>query len=360
MYKERIEELRSMMRSRGWDAVIITGSDPHGSEYPAERWKQVQWLTGFTGEAGDVVVTLEHAGLWTDTRYFIQALQQLEGSGVELHRMRVPEQVPIPQWLAAYFEGEDEVTFAVDGLCVAKDFAAEIKARQADAFRACHIVSIPNLLDAVWEDRPGVPQTPVFQVDPGESRIERLGRIRDWLAARKVDYLLLSSLDDIAWTLNVRASDIEFNPLVISFLLVGPETADWFVIKGPVEDGQTASAFAALKEDGVNLRYYEEIEIALSDIDGSVAAGGLNYHLSSLLGASRLVEIPSPVQGWKAVKNETEIAGMRRAHFADGLAMEQFLYWLEKSIEGDRAVSEWDAAVKLGQLRAEIPGYHSG
>lgn len=357
MYKERIEELRSMMRSRGWDAVIITGSDPHGSEYPAERWKQVQWLTGFTGEAGDVVVTLEHAGLWTDTRYFIQALQQLEGSGVELHRMRVPEQVPIPQWLAAYFEGEDEVTFAVDGLCVAKDFAAEIKARQADAFRACHIVSIPYLLDAVWEDRPGVPQTPVFQVDPGESRIERLGRIRDWLAARKVDYLLLSSLDDIAWTLNVRASDIEFNPLVISFLLVGPETADWFVIKGPVEDGQTASAFSALKEDGVNLRYYEEIEIALSDIDGSVAAGGLNYHLSSLLGASRLVEIPSPVQGWKAVKNETEIGGMRRAHFADGLAMEKFLYWLEKSIEGDRAVSEWDAAVKLGQLRAEIPGY---
>ena len=356
-YSERIEELRVMMRSRGWDAVILTGSDPHGSEYPAERWKQVQWLTGFTGEAGDVVVTLDHAGLWTDTRYFIQAVHQLAGTGVELHKMRVPEQVPIPEWLAAHFAGETEVTFAVDGLCVDKEFATEVKAQQTAAFRACHMVSIPNLMDALWEDRPAIPQTPVFQVDPGESRIERLGRLRDWIAASGVDYVLLNAMDDIAWTLNVRASDIEYNPLVISFLLVGQETADWFVLKGPVEDAQTEESFAALREDGVTVRYYEEIEIALSDIDGSVAAGGLNYHLSALLGPDRLVELPLPVAGWKAVKNPVEIAGMRRSHFVDGMAMETFLYWLEKSLQNDRAVSEWDAAVKLGQLRAEIPEY---
>lgn len=357
VYASRIEGLRSMMRSRGWDAVIITGSDPHGSEYPAERWKQVQWLTGFTGEAGDVVVTLDHAGLWTDTRYFIQALQQLDGTGVELHKMRVPEQIPIPEWLAAHFEGETEVTFTVDGLCVDKAFAAEIKACQTAAFRACHIVSIPNLLDAEWHDRPLIPQTPIFQVDPGESRLERLGRLRDWLASESIDYVLLSSLDDIAWTLNVRASDIEYNPLVISFLLVGQDSADWFVLKEPVEDPLSEETFAALREDGVQLRYYEEIEIALSDVEGSVAAGGLNYHLSAILGGSRLVELPSPVQKWKAVKNSAEIAGMRRAHFADGLAMEQFLYWLEKSLDLGRSVSEWDAAVKLGQLRSEIPQY---
>ena len=171
-----------MMRSRGWDAVVLTGSDPHGSEYPAERWKCVQWLTGFTGEAGDVVVTLDHAGLWTDTRYFIQAVQQLQGTGVELHKMRVPEQVPIPQWLAQHFADEDEVFVALDGLCVSSEFVAEIKAAGAAGEgavvaadgqdstatgksygsngTAVHIVSIPNLIDAIWEDRPQIPQTP--------------------------------------------------------------------------------------------------------------------------------------------------------------------------------------------------------
>ena len=204
IYSSRIEELRTLMRNRGWDAVVFTGSDPHGSEYPAERWKCVQWLTGFTGEAGDVVITLDHAGLWTDTRYFIQAVQQLEGTGVQLHKMRVPEQIPIPEWLQAAFEGENEVYFALDGLCVGSDFASRIKSLQNERGRACHMVSIPNLADAIWEDRPGIPQTPIFTVDPGESRIARLGRIRDFIAAVGADYILLNSLDDIAWTLTTR------------------------------------------------------------------------------------------------------------------------------------------------------------
>ena len=115
-YSARIKALREMMRRRGWDAVILTGSDPHASEYPAPRWKQVEWLFGFTGEAGDLVITDDHAGLWTDTRYFIQAVQQLRGTGIELHKMRVPEQVPIPEWLADRFARKDGVVVAVDGL----------------------------------------------------------------------------------------------------------------------------------------------------------------------------------------------------------------------------------------------------
>ena len=357
IYSERIAQLRTMMRSRGWDAVLLTGSDPHGSEYPAERWKCVQWLTGFTGEAGDVVVTLDHAGLWTDTRYFIQANQQLEGTGVELHKMRVREQVPIPEWIKQKFAGENEVYIALDGLCVAADFAREIKSGLNAGGAACHLVSIPNLIDAIWPDRPGIPQTPIFTVDPGESRIERLGRLRDWIAEKGVDYVLLSALDDIAWTLNVRASDIEYNPLVISFLLVGAESADWFVLKEEIEDEGSEKTFAELREDGTFLRYYEEAEIALSEVDGSVAADGLNYHLSALSGPSRLVEGASPVQAWKAVKNSIEIGGMRDCHLQDGLAMVRFLHWLERCIQNDRAISEWDAAVKLGQLRSSIPGY---
>ena len=359
VYADRIGQLRAMMRSRGWDAVILTGSDPHGSEYPAERWKCVQWLTGFTGEAGDVVVTLDHAGLWTDTRYFIQAVQQLEGTGVELHKMRVPEQVPIPQWLAQKFDGESEVYLALDGLCVGFGQAREIKAALNAKNAACHIVSIPDLLDAIWPDRPSIPQTPIFTVDPGECRIERLGRLRDFIAEKGVDYILLSALDDIAWTLNVRASDIEYNPLVISFLLVGPETAEWFVQRGEIEDAGTEKTLAELREDGIFVRYYEETEIALSELDGNVAAdtATLNYHLCSLIGPARLVDTPSPVQAWKAVKNPIEIGGFRDCHLQDGLAMVRFLHWLERCIENEHPVSEWDAAVKLGQLRAELPGY---
>lgn len=358
-YSDRIERLRAMMRSRGWDAVLITGCDPHGSEYPAERWKCVQWLTGFTGEAGDVVVTLDHAGLWTDTRYFIQAVQQLEGTGVELHKMRVPEQVPIPQWLSGRYGNESEVYIALDGLCTGFGFAREIKAALNARGTACHLVSVPNLLDAIWTDRPDIPQTPVFTVDPGEKRIDRLGRLRDWIAENDADYALLSSLDDIAWILNVRASDIEYNPLVISYLLVGPESADWFVLKGEIEDDGTEETLAELREDGVFVRYYEEAEIALSEVDGSVATdtATLNYHLASLVGQARLIDLPSPVQGWKAVKNSIESEGMQACHLQDGVAMVRFLHWLERCIAADRTVSEWDAAVKLGQLRAEIPGY---
>jgi len=359
LYASRIEELREMMRSHGWDAVVLTGSDPHSSEYPAERWKQVPWLTGFTGECGDAVITLDHAGLWTDTRYFIQANAQLAGSGVELHKMRVPEQVPIPQWISEKFADEDEVYVAIDGMCIGADAAAEIKQSLNAKGVACHIVSSPNLIDAIWQDRPSIPQTPILNVDPGESRIEKLGRLRDLLEEKGADYILLGSLDDIAWTLNVRASDIEYNPLVISWLLVGADSADWFVLKEPVEDPITEGTFELLKEDGIKLRYYEEIEIALSDLDGSIIldSGKLNYHLYNIASMHKSIDLPSPVQNWKAVKNPTEIQGMRDAHLYDGLAMEKFLYWVEKCIENDRSISEWDAAVKLGQLRAEIPEY---
>ena len=144
---DRIELLRSLMRAKGWDAVVVTGSDPHQSEYPAERWKQVEWLSGFTGEAGDLVVTLDHAGLWTDTRYFIQAEQQLAGTGIILHKTRVPEQVLIPEWLDRQFGGDGIV--AVDGLCVGTGFAQSLPGT---------VISIPDLLSRFWEDRPVFPR----------------------------------------------------------------------------------------------------------------------------------------------------------------------------------------------------------
>ena len=197
-YQERISRLRMMMSSRGWDAVVISGSDPHSSEYPAPRWQQVKWLTGFTGEAGDVVVTHDHAGLWTDSRYFIQAQQQLEGSGVELHKTRIPDAVDIPEWLA-----ERAKIVAFDGLCQSVDLVSELM----EAVPEVHLVDVPDMLEELWEERPKVPVTPVTTLDVdsfgGTPRGEKLEWLRKWMMLKEVDSILLSSLDEIAWMLNV-------------------------------------------------------------------------------------------------------------------------------------------------------------
>ena len=362
IFAARVEAIRTMMRERGWDAVILTGSDPHASEYPARRWKQVEWVSGFTGEAGDLVVTLDHAGLWTDTRYFIQAVRQLAGTGIELHKMRVPEQVPIPQWLAS--RGWDEPVIAVDGLCQTVSAISDLKA----AFGGdVAVVAVPDLLSPLWTDRPAIPSTPIITLGEdlaGESREARLHWLRKWMILQEVDAVLLTALDEIAWLLNVRGSDVEYNPVVISYLLVTMDQAYWFVRKDAYSelDEETQASFDELLADEVTLCDYEEVGIALStyvdeDVDRIfVDPSSLNIYLRDNLeeyGYS-VVEGASPIPLRKAVKNAVELEGMREAHLEDGLAMEQFLYWLEGEVG---QVDEWEAACKLQSLRAAIPGY---
>lgn len=350
IFAERVEALRGMMRGKGWDAVIVRGSDPHNSEYPSERWKQVQWLSGFTGEAGDMVVTLDHAGLWTDTRYFIQANAQLAGTGIELHKTRVPEQVLIPQWLREVFAGQEQPVIALDGLCNTASSVEEIK----DALDArAEVISVPDMLEPLWSGRPEIPQTPVFEAGLGESRAEKIAWLRGEMRSHGCDCVLVTVLDEIAWLLNVRASDIDYNPFAISYLLVDTENVRWFV-----HDGED------IVIDGVTVLPYQEFETVLSTEAGCydrimIDPGSLNYHISNILrlNALGIEEVDSPVQLRKAVKNAKEIEGARKAHFLDGLAMEKFLYWLEKSLAARKRITEWDAAVKLGRLRREIDGY---
>ncbi len=363
IYAGRIAALREFMREQGWDIVILGGSDPHSSEYPAPRWQQVKWLTGFTGEAGDVVITMDHAGLWTDTRYFIQARRQLEGTGVDLHKMRVPEQVPIPEWLASL--NLDEPQIAVDGLCQSVDAVREFQ----DAVPSAIIVSVPDLLSSLWTDRPAIPSNPIITLGDdlaGESRESRLRWLRKWLLLREADAIILSSLDEIAWLLNVRGSDVEYNPVVISYLLVTMDDAFWFVRKDAYStpDGETAASFAELEADGVKIMDYSEVEFALASLrlDGvdriCLDTSALNHELRQTIDDGDLlpeiIECASPIPARKAVKNATEIEGMREAHLEDGLVMEQFLFWLEKNAG---SVDEWTAACELGRLRAGIPGY---
>lgn len=363
IFSERIEALRALMRENSWDIVILTGSDPHCSEYPAGRWKQVPWLSGFTGEAGDLAVTADHAGLWTDTRYFIQAKQQLEGSGIVLHKMRVPDQVPIPQWIAS-LEMESPV-IAVDGLCQSVSAVRELQ----DAVPSAQIVPVADLIAPLWVHRPAVPSTPIITLGEdlvGESREAKIRSLRKWLVLRGADAIFLSSLDQIAWLLNVRGNDIEYNPVVISYLLVTMEDVQWFVRKDAFEepDSETEASFAELQADGVSVRDYDDAAFALSSLRENgvdricIDPSELNVFLRDAIDDGDLLpeveECPSPIPLRKAVKNSVEIDGFREAHLEDGLVMEQFLYWISQNAGN---VNEWDAAQYLGSLRAAVPGY---
>lgn len=365
LFAERINALRQIMESNGWDAVVVSGSDPHSSEYPAPRWQQVRWLCGFTGEAGDLVITRDHAGLWTDSRYFIQALSQLEGTGVELHKTRLPDSISIPSWLS-----DKARTVAVDGLCWNVAAIEEIAEALGEGGL---VVDVPDMLQTLWEDRPMIPVTPVTTLDVdtfgGISRQEKLSWLRKWMLLEDVDRMLLTSLDEIAWMLNVRGSDIDYNPLVISYLLVSQDEVRWFVKKpSAFADPDTLDSFNELEMDDIIVDDYDAVFFALSDFSGEdnpvtlfVDPSTLNHHLYSYVQDSyppeRLRCGTSPVILQKSIKTISEIDNLRQTHIDDGAAMERFLYWLETEVASGREITEWEASEMLTSLRAEIPGY---
>ena len=356
VYAGRVGEIRKM----GYDAVIISGTDPHSSEYPAPRWKQVEWASGFTGEAGDLVITQDHAGLWTDSRYFIQANQQLAGSGIELHKTRVPEEIPIPQWLAGRFRTKP-VKVAFDGLCQSVGAVNELEKtlRAAYGLGGYELIDQPDMLSALWTDRPSIPHTPVTWLDEktmGETRKEKLSWLREEMKKAGCGAMFLTSLDEIAWLLNVRATDIDYNPYVISYLLVTQQNVIWFV--------RNVSEVPDIP--GVICADYSVLEDALEDRKEEcgrlyVDPATLNWHTYQLIGKyfaeSEICFGPSPVVLRKAIKNKKELEGFRRAFIEDGVALESFLYWLETSVKSGAQITEWDAAQKLRSLREGIEGY---
>jgi len=356
VYAQRVEEIRGV----GYDAVIISGTDPHGSEYVAPRWKQVEWVSGFTGEAGDLVITKDHAGLWTDSRFFIQSGQQLAGTGIELHKTRVPEEVSIPQWLASRFQ-QKPVKIAFDGLCQSVGAVNELEKtlRASYGLGGYELVDKPDMLDEWWKDRPAIPHSPVTWLDDkqmGESRKEKLTWLRETMQKEGCGAMFLTALDEIAWLLNVRATDIDYNPYVISYLLVTPQSAIWFVrnVSEVPENKDVICADYTVLEDALEDR---KDECGRLFIDPST----LNWHtyklLSKFFSESEICMGTSPVILRKAIKNKKELEGFRRAFIDDGVAMETFLYWLETSVKGGARVTEWEAAEKLRSLREQIEGF---
>lgn len=351
IYAERIEILREYMRRNNLDAVILYGIDPHCSEYVSDRWKQIEWLTGFTGEAAELVVTANYAGLWTDSRYFIQANAQLEGTGVELHKTRIPGAVSPENWLIDNLCSESII--GIDSLCT----TVSRKNKLAKSFE---LSLIPDLIDAIWKDRPAIPNTPIFGVSTGESPSDKIAFLRNFLDKEHCTHILLTALDEIAWVLNMRASDIEYNPLVISYLLISQEDAKWFTVKGELTDDTQSELEFLEKDSGVQILPYYEINSELGDLEpDSIVFADLNTLNADVADAIKCPLVPgiSPVILKKAQKNEFEIRSMRECHVQDGVAMENFLYWLDKRIRENDIPSEREAADKLQSLRSEIEDY---
>lgn len=357
--KENIARLRQMMLAEGWDAIVVSGTDPHSSEYLPQRWQARRFVSGFTGSYGTVVVTADHAGLWTDTRYFIQATEQLQGTGIELHKLRVPEAVDYPEWLADVL-GEGD-TVCVDGLCM--PLATVEHMEQLFASKGIVIVSRPDYIDALWTERPSLPDAPVFELGieyTGRSRADKLVWLRDSIAQRGCGSILLSGLDEIAWMLNLRSRDIAHTPVLISYLWVSAGRAVLYASLEKFDD----SLRAALAADGVELLPYAEVMNGVEAwpcdtpiyIDGAMLSYALYEKVTARFGAN-VVNSVSPVKLEKAIKNETEIAGFHRAYHKDGVAQARFFYWLEKAMERGERITEIDAANKLISIRSEMEGY---
>lgn len=359
---EKIEALRALMRSNGWDAAIISGSDPHCSEYISPRWKTRQWISGFTGSFGTVAVTMDHAGLWTDSRYFLQAEKELSGTCIELHKLRIPGAADIPQWLAEQASDTGKYTVAIDGTSTSKAEADALSDALGDKSA---IIDAPDYIDSIWKDRPGFPSAKARLMPvkyAGIDRRTKTGLVRSAMTAEGCGAIVLSVLDEIAWVLNIRGGDIDYNPLVLSYLVITSERCILFADMNKL----TRTQITELGNDGTEVRPYEDAGRAVAEIASTCDApvmldsSTLNYHMyNAVHNASRhaIKDMKSPVTAAKAVKNSTEIAGMKKAAVLDGVAMTKFFIWLEQKMKevrkGTARVTETEAAAKLDELRRE-------
>lgn len=343
-----LEALRDLMRSKHIDAVIISGTDPHQSEYPSEHWKFRDYVSGFTGSNGTAVVTLDDAGLWTDSRYFLQAAEQLEGSGFTLHKENIPGESTVLEWLGEVLD-EDAVV-GVDGRLFSL-----IEANRIEMFCAQNgFMFAPDFraAEAIWTDRPARPKNPAFVHDEalaGEDVDSKISRVVDALDAADADGLLITALDEIAWLLNLRGSDVDYTPVVIAFAYVSEDERVLFIDSEKV----TSEVKDHLKKYGVKIKDYDDIEKFLGKISSTATVMVDPNRVSDALGQAMICNktyMASPVIALKGVKNECQIAGFRQAMLYDGAAMVRMMMWLEQNVAN--GITEMDVDRRLQQERA--------
>ncbi len=352
---QRLSNLREIMQREHLDAFIFPSTDPHNSEYVPDRWKGREWISGFNGSAGTAVVTMHAAALWTDSRYFIAAEQQLAGIEFVLMRERVVGTPTIAEWLGKVLSDINGATVGVDGMV---NTAADVEALIADLRQQGGITVRTNFdpLAVIWTNQPPIPTTPieVHSLEyAGESTTSKLSRIRMALRSLHADGMLVSALDDIAWTLNLRGSDVHCNPVFVSYLLIDTKTTTLFIN----DEKLTPDVKAYLTAQGVQTAPYNHIKDALRNyneynilLDPNV----ISYTLFKQVRTQEIVRASSPIPAMKAIKNEIEVEGFRRAMIRDGVALVKFLRWLQIAVaKGEE--TEISVAEKLTALRAEQP-----
>lgn len=355
IFAARIKLLRELMTTNQLDAYLINGSDPHMSEYVPTRWKTRDFISGFTGSYGYLAITKDKALLWTDSRYYLQAAHQLEGTGIVMMKAREPEAISIDDWLASNLKSGSIIGF--DGTCYP---AAEIINLQKKlSEKAIAINDQLDLLEPLWNNRPQLPNAKAF-LHPvtwaGASRKQKLEQLRQVMNQAGADMMILSALDDLAWTFNLRGSDVECNPVVMGYGII--DKTNILLFTDPTKFDTAAQK--ELEADGVELTNYDQFYPALEKIKGKnilLDINRANFHIYQVLRKNNtLMEELSAAALFKSMKNSTEIEGMKKAHISDGLALLDFQLWLENNL-GKEKISEYDVAVKLKECRTKKFGF---
>ena len=354
---ERVAKLRLWMKENGFTAFVFPSSDPHNSEYVADYWKSREWISGFSGSAGTAVVTLEHAALWTDSRYFIAAEKELQGTDFKLMKLRVEGTPSVSEWLANELS---DYAAAVVGLDGDVNSFAEVSAMEHELATKGNITvrTDTDPMIELWTDRPVIPDNEVH-LHPleysGESTSSKISRVRKYLSECGADGLLVTALDEIAWVLNLRGSDVHCNPVFVSYLLISPEKVTLYInnVKLSVEVN------AYLTSEKIDVEAYEAVVEGLRSYTGKsllVDMTSANYSLATAVPFEKVCSGVSPIVSMKAVKNKVEQDGFRAAMLRDGIAMVKFLAWLKPAVETG-GQTEISLDERLTALRAEQPKF---
>lgn len=352
---EKLHALRAVMKREKIDAFIFPSTDPHNGEYVPDHWKGREWISGFNGSAGTAVVTMEAAALWTDSRYFIAAEEQLRGTEYVLMKLKMPDTPSIADWLGRKLAVEGGTVVGIDGMVNA---ASEVESLIADMQKRGGITVRTNFdpLEELWEDRPAIPENKA-EVHPleyaGETTASKLERIRKALKELHAQGMLVTALDDIAWTLNLRGSDVHCNPVAVSYLLIDSQKTTLYINKVKL----TEETRLYLTENGIETDDYDNVRKGIAEYpDYSILLDDneVNHTLFKAARCPQIIRATSPIPYMKAQKNETEINGFRAAMLRDGVAMVKFLKWLKPAVETG-GQTEMSLDRKLTALRAEQP-----
>lgn len=350
--QERLTILRQVMKEQGIHAFIFPSSDPHNSEYVAEHWKGREWISGFNGSAGTAVVTLKHAALWTDSRYFIAAAEQLAGTEYLLMKDRLPDTPSISEWIEQELSDYESPVVGVDGTVNTYAYLCEL----INELNIATFVTNLDPLATVWKDRPSIPNGKIV-LHPleyaGESTTSKINRIREYLQAHHADGLLITALDEIAWTLNLRGKDVHCNPVFVSYLLISQDSMTFFVNEEKLPD----DVRNYLLDEAVSVEPYEAVLAKVKGYKGRrllMDPTSVNYNLVTAVDKTKRILGVSPIPMMKAVKNKTEQDGFRAAMLRDGIAMVKFLAWLKPAVEAG-GQTEITLDEHLTALRAEQP-----